>query len=106
MTGAVVVRYETRDEAAAELNQRLVEDVFAELNSRDPGGLRYLALRAENGTGFVHVAIFDGSGDPFADCAAFQRFQADVGARLSSPPTVTRAQVVGTYLPQQPGVRA
>src|SRR5262249_51052000 len=49
----VVVRYQTRPEAADE-NARLIADVFRELEAKAPEGLRYLVLRLADG-GFVHV---------------------------------------------------
>jgi len=39
-----VIRYRTKPESADE-NQRLVEDVYAELAVQDPGGMRYATLR-------------------------------------------------------------
>jgi len=61
MAKAVVERYQTRA-YAAEGNQRLIEQVFAELNPGDPCGVRYAAFRLADGVSFVHVALFDGEG--------------------------------------------
>jgi hypothetical protein len=44
MAKAVVVRDQTRPDAG-DRNQHLIEQVFAELNAEDPGGIRYAALR-------------------------------------------------------------
>ncbi|MET9486549.1 antibiotic biosynthesis monooxygenase [Nocardia sp. NPDC006630] len=96
MTAAIVVQYRTRADSAAH-NQRLAERVVEELNARDPGGLRYQVFRLEDGVGFVHIAVFDGTADPFGDSCAFAAFHAEFPARLVGPATVLRAAVVGTY---------
>jgi hypothetical protein len=96
MTRAVVVRYQTSPETADE-NQRLVEAVYAELTAADPGGLRYLTLRLDDGVTFVHVALVDGDENPLTRTEAFQAFQADLPARQVAPPQPTPASVVGRY---------
>ncbi len=54
-----MVRDETRPEAAGE-NERLVQQVFAQLDRDRPDGLRYAAFRLADGVSFVHVAVVDG----------------------------------------------
>jgi hypothetical protein len=93
---AAVVQYHTTNESA-EHNQRLIEDVLAELAARDPGGLYYQLFRFDDGRGFMHVVVFDGTTDPFARCAAYQQFHRDLGRRLVAPPTVMRAGLIGSY---------
>jgi hypothetical protein len=97
MTRAVVVRYETRGDVA-DRNQELIEQVFAELNARDPGGLRYTAARLADRVSFVHVAVFDGDVDPFAESSAFRAFQDGLGDRLVGPPIVAQASIIGCYM--------
>ena len=93
----VVVRYQTKPDRADE-NQQLVEKVFAELNERDPGGFRYLALRLDDGTSFVHVVTESGDGDAsLADMPAFQAFVENVADRCAVQPVATGAKVVGSY---------
>jgi hypothetical protein len=96
MTKAVVVRYQTRAEAA-ESNQRLIEQVFAELNAEDPGGVRYAAFRLADGAGFVHVALFEGDGNPLASSKAFAAFQDGAAERQAGPPVVSEATLIGSY---------
>ena len=96
MSRTVVVRYETRPEAADE-NSRLVEDVFAQLAAEDPGGLRYATFRLSDGVTFVHLARFDGERDPLSESAAFARFQQAIGDRLVAPPVVSDATLIGSY---------
>jgi len=92
----VVVRYRTKPEHADE-NQRLVEQVFAELAEHDPGGVRYATFRLADGVSFVHVAFHDSDGNPLADNAAFAEFQREIADRCDEPPVVQDAEVVGSY---------
>lgn len=94
----VVVRYQTRPDTADE-NQRLVENVFAELGDRDPGGLRYATFRLDDGVSFVHVATIetDDGSNPLAETAAFADFQREIGSRCVEPPAAHEATVVGSY---------
>ena len=96
MSEAVVVRYETRADAAME-NQRLVEQVFLELNESAPGGLRYATFRLADGVTFIHVALVEGDDNPLSGSAAFTEFQRGVGGRTAGPVTRADATVVGSY---------
>jgi hypothetical protein len=62
VTRPAVVRYHTTT-VSTERNRRLIEDVLAELAARDPGGLHYQVFRFDDGVGFMHVAVFDGTTD-------------------------------------------
>ena len=96
MTSAKVIRYTTTPEAAEE-NAALVRDVYAELATNAPDGLRYVTFRLDDGVSFVHVALLDGDDNPLTRSAAFAAFQADIGARLSEGPVARDATVVGSY---------
>ncbi|MEV4110433.1 hypothetical protein [Nonomuraea sp. NPDC049695] len=96
MSTMVMIRYETRPEAA-EANQRLIEQVFAELNAEDPGGLRYMSFRLADGVSFVHVAITEGDDSPLAKSGAFAEFQRELGERLAGGPVRVEATLVGSY---------
>lgn len=89
---AAVIRYQTKPEAADE-NQRLIENVFAELATTAPPGLRYSTFRLADGVTFVHVV--DGEGLP--ELTAFQEFQRTLGDRLAVSPTREDATVIGSY---------
>jgi hypothetical protein len=91
---AAVIRYQTRPDAADE-NQRLIENVFAELAATAPPGLRYSTFRLADGITFVHVV--DGAGLP--ELAAFQEFQRALGDRLAGSLTRDDATLVGSYSP-------
>jgi hypothetical protein len=91
-----VISYQTRAEAA-DRNQELVEQVFAQLRDEAPEGVRYLSFRLADGVSFVHIAGFDGADTPLTSLGAFAQFQADLGERVAGPPTRAGATVVGSY---------
>lgn len=95
--GTVVVRYRTKPEFADE-NQRLVAAVFAELASADPGGVRYVTFRLEDGT-FVHVADVEAEPNPLGSIPAFAEFQKDIAERCEpgEGPNPQGATLVGSY---------
>ncbi|CCH15821.1 hypothetical protein [Micromonospora lupini] len=89
---ATVIRYQTKPEAADE-NQRLIENVFAELAATAPPGLRYSAFRLADGVTFVHVV----DGDGLTEVTAFKEFQRTIGDRLAGGPTRDDATTIGSY---------
>ena len=96
MRRAAVVQYQTSADSA-EQNLNLIEDVLIELAARDPGGLEYQVFQFEDGVGFLHVAVFDGTTDAFADCGAHREFHRELQQRLAGPPIVSRAVLIGSY---------
>jgi hypothetical protein len=94
----IVVRYKTKPEQSDE-NRRLVENVFQELRSERPDGLRYATLRLADGVTFVHVAVIetDDGSNPLAANAAFTEFQRAIEDRCTEPPAPQDATVVGSY---------
>lgn len=96
MTNTVVVRYETRADAAQE-NQRLVERVFAQLDRERPEGLGYAVFRLADGAGFLHVVATDEGGASLSELPAFMEFQHGAEERLDGPPTRSEASLVGSY---------
>jgi hypothetical protein len=98
---AAVVQYVTTREAARR-NRELIEDVLSELVARAGGGLEYLVLMFDDEVGFMHVVMFDGSADPFGDCAAYHEFHRELAGRLATPPVVMRAWLIGAYPGRSP----
>jgi hypothetical protein len=96
-----VVQYFTTDEGALR-NRELIEQVLGELAARDPGGVEYQVLMFDDGAGFMHVVAFDGTTDPFGDCAAYHEFHRGLAARLATPPVVRYATLIGSYHGRQP----
>lgn len=93
----IVVRYTPKADRADE-NQALVEAVFAELASTDPGGIRYATLRLADGT-FVHIADVEGETNPLAETAAFAEFQKGLPDRCEAGqgPNPQEATLIGSY---------
>jgi hypothetical protein len=93
-----IVQYRTEPDKADE-NQRLVESVFAELNDRDPGGLRYASFRLADGVSFVHLASIetDDGSNPLSETGAFAEFQREIESRCSQQPAGQDATLVGSY---------
>ena len=92
------IRYKTKPESADE-NQRLVENVYAELADLDPGGMRYATLRLEDGVTFVHIFMTDSDDTPntMGNIAAFAEFQRELADRCIEQPSAQSATVVGSY---------
>jgi hypothetical protein len=77
MRRAAVVQYRTSADSAE--HNRSVEDVLIELGTCDPGGLTTRCSSSRT-AGFLHVAVFDGTTDPFADCGAHREFHRGLGS--------------------------
>ena len=96
-----MVQYFTTDEGALR-NRELIEQVLGELAARDPGGVEYQVLMFDDGVGFMHVVAFDGTTDPFGDCAAYHEFHRALAERLATPPVVMYAALIGSYHGRRP----
>src|SRR5260370_39838441 len=95
MRRAAVVQYRTSADSA-EHNRNLIEDILIELGTCDPGGLDYQVFEFEDGVGFLHLAVFDGTTDPFAACGAHREFHRAPQHRLGAPPLTPRALRTGS----------
>ena len=99
----VTVRYKTKPEFAVE-NEALIARVFEALAKEKPAGLRYQAMREEEGNVFVHVAsVQEGIDHPLLKLLAFQEFQAGIKQRCEEPPTVLPMKLVGRFDGLTPG---
>lgn len=96
MSSTKVIRYQTKPERADE-NAALIKAVFAELAASRPSGVRYTALRLDDGESFVHVVRLDGDDNPLMGVAAFRAFQAEIGDRVADGPYTAEATVLGAY---------
>lgn len=90
-----LVRYKAKPEMANK-NERLIADVFRELHATSPEGLRYVALRLDDGT-FVHFAARDDGASPITTLDAFRSFQEEIDERCDELPQVRTATIVGNY---------
>jgi hypothetical protein len=93
---ATVVRYTTRADAAEE-NEQLIKAVFAQLAEQLPTGLRYVAIRLDDGVSFLHVAVHDGDRNPLTELSAFGAFAATIKDRCTDGPAPVNGTVVGSY---------
>ena len=98
MRKTVVVRYRTRPDAA-EVNARLIEEVYTALAEAGPGGFQYTTYRLADDVTFVHVARFEGTDNPLATLPAFADFQRELTNRCVEQPASSEATVVGSYRP-------
>jgi hypothetical protein len=91
------VRYTTRDAAAADANQALIDAVFAELDQLQPAGLSYRVARSDDGLSFEHVAVVEEDPNPLPGLASFQAFSSTVAERVVAPPVVQTGEVVARF---------
>ena len=96
MKTQLVIRYQTRPDAA-DLNESLIRDVFAELADRRPAGIEYAVYRLDDDQTFVHVFSSSQGTDALTDLPAFRRFQEDAEARRAGPADARSAHLVGRY---------
>lgn len=92
-----LVRYKTKADRTAE-NERLVKQVFQELQAKAPEGVRYMALTLGDGT-FVHFVASetrDGA-TPIPQLEAFRTFQSGIKERCLEPPQSSNVTIIGNY---------
>jgi hypothetical protein len=85
-----VIRYQVKPDQIAE-NERLIADVFRELEAKAPKGTRYLVLALPDGT-FIHVA----EGEVTA-LDSHRVFRTGINDRCIETPRTVEAKVVGDY---------
>jgi hypothetical protein len=90
-----LIRYKTKPEAT-DANAMLIERVFQELKATAPDGVRYLALKLDDGT-FVHFVESEGGDSPIPRLDSFRTFQGGIRDRCTDPPQASGAIVVGNY---------
>lgn len=96
MSSATVVRYTTRPDTADD-NEQLIRAVFAQLEEEAPNGLRYAAVRLDDGVSFVHIALLDGDDNPLLALPAFKAFTSAIASRCVDGPTPSHGAVIGDY---------
>jgi hypothetical protein len=95
----VVVRYQTKAERSEE-NRALIQQVFDDLEQRQPAGFTYKVFLLEDGVSFIHVVIEHedvANPDSLNDVPAFQAFTAGIADRCAVQPVASAASVVGGY---------
>ena len=96
MSQATVVRYTTKPGFADE-NEKLIKAVFAQLAEQQPDGLRYVAIRLDDGVSFIHIAVVDDDHNPLTALPAFGEFVSAINERCTSGPAPANGTVVGAY---------
>jgi hypothetical protein len=96
MSQATVVRYTTKPGSADE-NEKLIRAVFTQLTEQQPAGLRYIAIRLDDGASFMHIALLDDDHNPLTALPAFGEFVSAINERCTSGPAPANGTVVGAY---------
>ncbi len=85
-----VIRYQVKPEHVAE-NERLIGDVFRELDTKAPSHTRYLVLSLPDGT-FIHIAEGE-----ITTLDSHRVFRTGINERCVETPRAVDAKVVGDY---------
>lgn len=100
MEKRLVTRYATQSRAAADENQKRIEDVFEELDDARPDNVSYIVLRLADDS-FLHVSFHDHREDetnPISSLAAFGHFQDGHESRRDGAVDQQTATLVGAYI--------
>jgi hypothetical protein len=92
----VMVRYKLKAGAVDE-NEKLIEQVFAQLAREKPTGMRYQVFRMPDGVSYVHLASSEAEVNPVTTLDSFKQYTAGIKDRCEEPPAQARLQVVGEY---------
>jgi hypothetical protein len=90
-----VVRYRTKPEATQE-NERLIQQVFQELQAKSLPSVRYLAMRLDDDT-FIHFSTVENGDSPIPKLKAFGLFQSGIKERCVEPPRQSAVTIVGSF---------
>lgn len=85
-----VIRYQVKPEHVAD-NERLIKDVFREMDAKRPSDTRYLVLALPDGT-FIHVAEGE-----ISTLESHRAFRTGINDRCTITPTTVEATIVGEY---------
>jgi hypothetical protein len=92
----VMIRSKVRpDGVEADLN--LLHEMYEEMRSVQPKGLRYVTFQLEDKVTFISFAQLDEGPEVLQQLDAFQRLRATPLERFDEPPVVTILHEVGSY---------
>lgn len=92
-----MVRAKIKADKVAELEKR-VKEVFAEIETVQPQGVRYASCKLPDGETFlILLALDDDANNPLAAIPAFRDFQETLNSWLAGPPAVEKLEPVGSY---------
>jgi hypothetical protein len=93
----VMIRCKVRADGV-EAGLELLQEVYEEMRSVQPKGLRYATFQLEDKVTFVSFAEMDEGPEVLQQqLEAFQRLRATPGARFDEPPVLTMLHEVGSY---------
>ena len=91
-----IIRYRTKPDQA-DVNEKLVRAVYAELHRTRPDGFRYATLRLDDDVTFVHISLSERDPSPILAVKAFGEFQAGIRDRCDEAPAARSFTEVGSY---------
>lgn len=92
----VMIRCKVRPDGV-EASLELFQEMYEEMRSVQPKGLRYATFRLEDKVTFVSFAEMDQGPEVLQQLEAFQRLRATPDERFDEPPVLTMLHEVGSY---------
>jgi quinol monooxygenase YgiN len=92
----VMIRCKVRPDGV-EADLKLLQEVYEEMRSVQPKGLRYATFQLEDKVTFVSFAEMDEGPEVLQQLKAFQRLRATPDERFDEPPVLTMLHEVGSY---------
>jgi hypothetical protein len=93
-----IVRYTVKPDRVAE-NEQLLAAIFDELREVGPEGLRYTALKLDDGLTFLHLIDHDSDARhlPGRQLDSLRAFHAGLSERCEAAPERTQVRVIGEF---------
>ena len=92
----VMIRCKVRSDGV-ETGLEQLQEVYAEMHSVQPKGLRYVTFQLEDKVTFVSIAEMDEGPQVLQQLQAFQRLRATPADQFDEPPVLTMLHEVGSY---------
>ena len=92
----VMIRCKVRPDGAA-ANLGLLQEMYEEMRSVQPKGLRYATFQLEDKVTFVSFAEMDEGPEVLQQLEVFQRLRATPDEQFDEPPVLTMLHEVGSY---------
>ena len=92
----VMIRCKVRPDGV-EASLESFQEVYEEMRSVQPKGLRHATFQLEDKVTFVSFAEMDEGPEVLQQLEAFQRLRATPGERFDEPPVLTMLHEVGSY---------
>ena len=92
----VMIRCKVRPDGV-EAGLELLREVYEEMRSVQPKGLRYATFQLEDAVTFVSLAELDEGPGVLQQLEAFQRLRATPDEQFDEPPVLTVLHEVGSY---------